>query len=62
VFIGENTFTGAPGEVRYTQAGAPGAPDDDATAIEADTDGDGAADFRALLAGPHSVSADDLIL
>ncbi len=53
--IGSAGFSGTAGELRYEQAGG-------TTRILADTDGDGAADFRIDLTGAHTLVEGDFLL
>ena len=54
-FIGASTFSGASGQLRYVYDGAD-------TWIEADIDGDGAADFQIVLTGNVTLTAADFFL
>ncbi len=61
-FIGDTAFSSTAGEVRYAQRGADtDATDDDVTDVEADLDGNGAADFKVTLVGLHSLTRADLV-
>jgi hypothetical protein len=53
-FIGAAAFSGTAGEVRVTAEG----PD---TVVQADTGGDGAADFAIALTGRIDLDADDFV-
>ncbi|MCP5075867.1 MAG: calcium-binding protein, partial [Rhodobacteraceae bacterium] len=54
-FIGTAAFSGAEGELRYVQTATK-------TIVEADVDGDGAADFTITVLGLHTLAAGDFIL
>lgn len=53
--IGEDAFTGTAGELRYTV-------EEDGIRVEADVDGDGAADMEIFIARVSSLSPEDLVL
>ena len=57
-FIGDSSFTGAAGELRYEQTGGDGP----VTMVMGDQDGDGVADFQIELRGIHTLTASDFIL
>jgi Ca2+-binding RTX toxin-like protein len=54
-FIGMSAFSGASGELRYEATAA-------RTAVHADLDGDGSADFAISLSGHHRLVASDFLL
>jgi Ca2+-binding RTX toxin-like protein len=54
-FIGNAAFSGAAGELRYFASNGN-------TIVEADSTGDGSADFQIELSGTHTMMADDFLL
>lgn len=54
-FVGDNEFSGQAGELRYRRGR-------DFTFVEADLDGDGAADFMVQLSGIHDLKAEAFML
>jgi Ca2+-binding RTX toxin-like protein len=55
VYIGTDGFTAQSGQLRWAVKGPN-------TVVQADTDGDGAADFEVILSGGHTLSIDDFVL
>ncbi|MEL6478692.1 MAG: M10 family metallopeptidase C-terminal domain-containing protein [Pseudomonadota bacterium] len=56
-FLGSSGFTGTAGEIRSSRVSA-----DNITLIQADTDGDGRADFQIELTGFHVLEEDNFLL
>ncbi|WP_050532390.1 M10 family metallopeptidase [Pseudaestuariivita atlantica] len=54
-FVGSAAFSGTAGELRYEQSGG-------ATIVQADRDGDGAADFEIELTGTMTLQATDFLI